>query len=396
MPTVFDVTTWRVPSRPSLRAHDDVGAVINDIVRQVKSEQRDPAHKPGAVVYIPPGDYSLKTRAVIDVSYLQVKGSGHGFTSLGIRDGTPDTSRWYETAAGGSHVRVENTDGHSEAFLVTRGGQPRLSSVEFRDFCIDGSPASGLRGPLTRTGIDCASDNDAFRVVGMGFVYLAHALVVRNADALAVTGNFVVECTDCIELLGAGQACLVSGNHLGAGGGGSAIRAEQHFGLLVTGNNVFPRGRSLVSLQDCRDSSISNNRLHSFAAGLVDMEGSCDRILVTGNHLRRDSEAGPPDRGSRDDLYGLVHVRGSSNLVTANLFALDVPAARARPAGAAPTAVLVASGSDNVVSGNAVAATGPVRSVVLDASTRRTKVLDSGTEEQLLAYSTDYAFRATP
>ncbi|MFF1359957.1 hypothetical protein [Streptomyces sp. NPDC058297] len=88
---------------------------------------------------------------------------------------------------------MENADGNTEAFLVQRSGSPRLSSVEFRDFCIDAvaftlGPESFTNG---KTGIRCASDNNSFKVVGMGFVFLERVLVNNGADAFDVTGNFI-------------------------------------------------------------------------------------------------------------------------------------------------------------------------------------------------------------
>ena len=83
--TIYDVTTWTVPGSPATTATTDIGAVVNSIIVDIKANQPDQASKPGAVIYIPPGDYSLKTRIVIDISYLQIKGSGHGFTSSSIR-----------------------------------------------------------------------------------------------------------------------------------------------------------------------------------------------------------------------------------------------------------------------------------------------------------------------
>jgi inulin fructotransferase (DFA-I-forming) len=90
--TVYDVTTWTIPGSPGTTAYTDIGAVINSIIADVKINQPTQSAKPGAVIYIPPGDYSLKTRVVIDVSYLQIKGSGHGFTSSSIRYNSGSTA----------------------------------------------------------------------------------------------------------------------------------------------------------------------------------------------------------------------------------------------------------------------------------------------------------------
>jgi inulin fructotransferase (DFA-I-forming) len=111
-----------------------------------------------------------------------------------------------------------------------------------------------------KTGIYVASANDSFRVTGMGFVYLEHALTICNADALSIHDNFIAECGSCIELRGWGQASKVTDNLIGAGPRGHSIYAQNHGGLLITANNVFPRGSSSVSLDGVTRSSVTNNR----------------------------------------------------------------------------------------------------------------------------------------
>jgi inulin fructotransferase (DFA-I-forming) len=399
--TVYDVTAWNIPGRPNVTAHTDIGAVINSIITDIKAKQPNQASKPGAVIYIPPGDYSLKTRVVIDISYLQIKGSGHGFASLSIRYNTADTSGWHEIWPGASHIKVENTDGNSEAFLVSRGGAPRLSSIEFRDFCIDGLSFTPTQNSYTngKVGIRIASDNDSFKVAGMGFVYLEHALINNGADAFDVTDNFIAECGSCVELTGASQATKVTNNHIGAGFVGFSIFAENAEGLLVQGNNIFPRGRSVVHLKTSTRCSITANRFQGFYPGMIDFEGVNKENLVAANHFRRLPEGFPPLQGfnnGKDDLYGVIHLLGDNNMVSTNIFAFDVPSAAITPAGATPTIILVAGGDGNFISNNHFVTNVATKHVVLDASTTNTKVLDSGTADQVQAYTTNYALRPTP
>lgn len=93
----YDVTEWNVGN-----PYEDIGEVINSIIANVKSRQTDSdineGGKPGAVIYIPPGDYHLTTQVVIDISYLKIMGSGHGFTSSSIRFNTPESDwpNWHE------------------------------------------------------------------------------------------------------------------------------------------------------------------------------------------------------------------------------------------------------------------------------------------------------------
>ena len=89
-----------------------------------------------------------------------------------------------------------------------REGSPRVGAVVFENFCLDGTSFGSDENSYVngKTGILIETDNDACRVRDMGMVYLEHALIVRGADALDVSGNFLTECGSCVELLGAGQA----------------------------------------------------------------------------------------------------------------------------------------------------------------------------------------------
>src|SRR6478736_6957252 len=80
----YDVTTW-----PHGDPVEDIGEVINSIIADVNARQTvaddQDRGKPGAVIYIPPGDYRLRTQVRINTSFLRIEGSGHGFTSSSIR-----------------------------------------------------------------------------------------------------------------------------------------------------------------------------------------------------------------------------------------------------------------------------------------------------------------------
>ncbi|MCO1339697.1 fructotransferase [Kocuria polaris] len=378
-----------------------MGLIINSIIADIKSQQTSQASKPGAIIYIPPGDYSLKTRVEVDISYLTIRGSGHGFTSLSIRYNAGSTSNWHEINPGASRIRVENTDGKSEAFRVYRTGDPRLSSVVFENFCLDGVSFGGDENDYTngKTGILFDSANDACRVERMGMVYLERGLVVRDTDALSVSGNFLAECGSCVELTGSGQASKVTDNLIGAGFVGHSIFAEGHYGLLVSGNNVFPRGKSSVHFKNCDRSTITSNRFHAFYPGMVIFEGACTENLIGANHFLRQMEPFNPMKpynNGLDDLFGLVHVAGSNNTVTGNHFSYDVGAGSVTPPGQTPTIILVASGDNNFIATNNTVSPITVHTVVLDAATKGSKVLDSGDEDQVVRYASDYAFRPTP
>ena len=436
----YDVTAWHHGD-----PFEDVGEVINSIIADVKSRQTESdvndGGKPGAVIFIPPGDYRLRTQVLIDISFLKIQGAGHGFTSSSIRFNVPRES-WpglHELWPGGSRILVDlplgdgQDESHGAAIRVARRGSPRISSVEFSNFCLDGlhftadGPGNNPENSYVngKTGIYVADANDSFRINGMGFVYLEHALRIYNADALSIHDNFIAECGSCIELRGWGQASKITDNLVGAGFRGHSIYAEHHGGLLITANNVFPRGASSVHLDGVTRSSVTNNRLHSFYPGMVVLEGNSSENLVASNHFLRDLEPWTSLLGvdnGLDDLFGLLSISGSNNSVIGNHFSEILDSQSIRPTGATPVIIRLTSGSGNYLSSNHVVAMDvdarasdsafeaqvdallatedsqglAVTTVMVDAASTRNTILDSGRNDQVVVDKAVNAYRATP
>ena len=436
----YDVSTW-----PKGNASEDIGEVINSIIDDIKRRQpvadANNGGKPGAVIYIPPGDYHLRTQVVIDCSFLRIEGSGHGFASSSIRFNVPE-DEWpdlHELWPGGSRILVDIPfdadvdESKGAAFYVERSGRPRLSSVVFSNFCIDGlhfdSDGSDVHAENTyvngKTGIYVASSNDSFRVTGMGFVYLENALTVYNADALSIHDNFIAECGNCIGLRGWGQASKITDNLIGAGFRGQSIYAEHHGGLLITASNVFPRGASSIHLDGVTRSNVSNNRLHSFYPGMVILGAGSSENLVATNHFLRDHEPWTPFIGldnGLDDLNGILCVSGSDNSVIGNHFSQVIDSRNIQPAGATPVIIRLMSGTGNLVSNNHVVAKDvqansddscfsaqvdallateasaglSVTTVMVDPESSGNTILDSGTDAEVLADRAANALRPTP
>ncbi|WP_347549062.1 NosD domain-containing protein [Pseudalkalibacillus hwajinpoensis] len=437
----YDVTEWPVGN-----PYEDIGEVINSIIADIKSRQTDTdvnkGGKPGAVIYIPPGDYHLGSQVVIDISYLKIMGSGHGFTSSSIRFNTSE-NEWadlHELWPGGSRILVDiplevnDEEYKGAAFYVERSGNPRISSVEFSDFCIDGlhfiEDGSGETNPENtytngKTGIYVASACDSFRITGMGFVYLEHGITIYHADALTIHDNFIAECGNCIELRGWGQASKITDNLIGAGFKGYSIYAQNFGGLLITANNVFPRGASSIYFDGVTRSSITNNRLHSFYPGMVVFRENCSENLVSSNHFLRDHEPWTPFLGidnGLDDLYGLLYISGNNNSVIANHFSEVINTQNIKPVGATPVIIRIVSSNGNYISNNHVVATEvhakisdscfsaqvdalltteaseplTVTTVLVEKESLQNTILDTGSDAQVVMDKTVNAFRATP
>lgn len=390
--TVYDVTTFN----GSVSPHHDIGKVINEIIADIKSRQTTQKTRPGAVIYIPPGHYDLRTRVLIDISFLTIKGSGHGFMSEAIRDDTSDTTKWIEIQPGSSHIRVKHTDGNNEAFLVQRDGSPteigRLNGIVFQDFCIDGvaSTKPYVEGNH-KIGISVQSDNDSFRFEGMGFVYLTQAMVVKGADACSFTNNFVAECGTSISLTGASQVAKITNNYLISAWAGYSVFAENAEGILISGNTIlWACNITLINSNRC---NISANKLLSNFPSMIALTNGSAENLISGNHFRRVYGDGTSTR--YDDLFGLVHINGSDNALTGNQFSFSVPAANITPSGADPTLILVAGGDRNYLATNNIKANLGVK-VVLDSSSTETKILYSAKSSELNSYTDNYSLVATP
>lgn len=440
----YDITEWSVGN-----PYEDIGGVINSIIADIKSRQTDSdskeGGKPGAVIYIPPGDYHLVTQVVIDISYLKIAGSGHGFTSSSIRFNTPESewSDWHEVWPGGSRILVDISPeaGGEEyagaAFYVKRSGDPRISSVEFADFCIDGlhflNDGSETDPENTyvngKTGIYIASAQDSFRITGMGIVYLEHGITIYNADALAIHDNFIAECGSCIELRESGQASKITDNLIGAGYNGYSIYVQNFGGILITANNIFPRGASSIYFAGVVRSTITSNRFHSFYPGMLVFQENCSENLVSSNHFLRDHEPWSPMQAYHnglDDLYGLLYISGNNNSVIANHISETIDTRYITPAGASPVIIHVVSGKGNYISANHIVATTEaseaknvengscfstqvgalltadkleelhVTTVLVERESLQNTILDSGSDVQVVMDRTVNAFRATP
>ena len=441
----YDVTEW-----PEGDPSKDIGAVINSIIADIKNRQANPdindGGKPGAVIYIPPGDYRLVSQVVVDISYLRIVGSGHGFTSSSIRFNTPvhELAHWHEVWPGGSRILVDIPEGAADdpagraAFLIKRDGNPRISSVEFADFCIDGlhfTEDASMSGDAEnsykngKTGIHIGSANDSFRMTGMGLIYLEHGIVAHDADALTIDNNFIAECGNCVELRGMGQASKISNNLIGAGYNGHSIYAENYGGILISANNVFPRGASSVHFLNVARSSITGNRFHSFYPGMLIFSGNCSENLVSSNHFLRDREPWAPmtpyDNGL-DDQFGLLHINGTNNSIIANHISESIDSKFLKPPAVKPIIIRIVSGRGNYIANNHIVATTEaseisdapnsacfatqvgallstenlapldVVAVMIEKEAVQNVILDSGTDLQVLIDRTANAFRATP
>ena len=226
-----------------------------------------------------------------------------------------------------------------------------------------------------------------------------------------------------------GQASRIANNLIGAGYNGHSIYAENYGGLLISANNVFPRGASSIQFSGVVRSSITGNRLHSFYPGMLVFSDNCSENLVSANHFLRDREPWAPmmkyDNGL-DDLFGLLHINGSNNSVIANHISESIDTQYIRPSTARPVMIRVVSGRGNYIANNHIVATTEpsetkdapnsacfstqvgallstnnlkaleVTTVMVEKESFQNTILDSGSDKEVVMDRTVNAFRGTP
>jgi inulin fructotransferase (DFA-I-forming) len=226
-----------------------------------------------------------------------------------------------------------------------------------------------------------------------------------------------------------GQASKVTNNLIGAGYNGYSIYAENFGGLLVSGNNVFPRGRSSIEFSGVARSSITGNRFHSFYPGMLIFSSNCSENLVSSNHFLRDHEPWAPmtryDNGL-DDQFGLLHLNGDNNSVISNHISESIDPQFLKPASEKPVIIRIVSGRGNYVANNHIVATTvsaqandapntdcfstqveailwtrnlttlDVIAVKIEPGSTQNTILDSGSDSQVAIDRAANMFRGTP
>jgi inulin fructotransferase (DFA-I-forming) len=158
---------------------------------------------------------------------------------------------------------------------------------------------------------------------------------------------------------------------------------------------------------------------------MVILAANSSENLVAANHFLRDREPWTPFLGVHnglDDLYGLLCLSGSNNSVIGNHFSEVIDIQSIRPPGARPVIIRLMAGGGNYVSNNHVVGINVdakssssafsaqvdalltvdasrdlvVTAVLVDSTSVRNIILDSGEEACVDLDKANNAFRATP
>lgn len=394
-PNVYDVTTFPASVSP----YTDIGRVINEIIADIKARQITQTTRPGAVVYIPPGDYHLLTTVLIDISFLQIKGSGHGWLTQETRDNDPSyhPATWNETTPGGSHIIVDFTTGPQAAFKISRTGDfhyvGRVSGVEFRNFMIDGS--SGVR-PHTaspyKIGIAIDSNTDSVFIDGMGFTYLGSGIIAHSADGLLITNNMICEIGNCIQLYDYSTSVKITNNYLLSDWGGASVYAENADNTVITDNIIEYCGT--VRLYNCTNGFISGNRIDSGWPHCIWVEVSND-MVISNNHIRRQDNISFTN--GLDDTTGILYANGARNSIVGNRITVEQQPGNLRlPSGGTLNAIWVDGGDTHLMMNRISCNTGASPKLWVTAGASNTRVIFSANSSQLLDHSTSSQVVLTP
>jgi hypothetical protein len=286
---VYNLLDWGAASdEPSLDAADAFDAIFDDL------DQRD---RVAAAIFVPEGTFHLRRPVTLRHDFITIGGIGHGFAT-GTGNG------------GASRIIV---DAESGFVVPRRPGAPRVSSLVFRDFLLDGGSAAERR-----RGIAVLQDNDGVTIRDIALNAFGAAITLVAADAASITGNMILENSSCLRLEVAGIACVVANNRMGGKPDGVTAFFEGQERLVVAGNNIFPDGYANVVAKNCRHCAITGNQVQSYYTGAIHLEGSSNHNTVVGNDIR----TGPgPDRPwnegagvARDADFGVVRIEGDDNL----------------------------------------------------------------------------------
>ncbi|WP_322976071.1 glycosyl hydrolase family 28-related protein, partial [Limosilactobacillus reuteri] len=177
----------------------------------------------GGTIFIPNGNYFLKSTVNIDRSYVHVMGLNHG-----LRSGIDPVDGSTQAGGGGAKVTVQNP---ITAFkLENTHNSNRLSGITFSGFDLRGDTNAGV-------GIDGVSNTDRVVIDNMTINNVGIGVRLHAADAPRITNSWIAETQSSILLTGASQQAEIKNNSLGAQPKGTTIYMENPDRFKFSGNN---------------------------------------------------------------------------------------------------------------------------------------------------------------
>ncbi|OUP87199.1 hypothetical protein B5F04_08780 [Limosilactobacillus reuteri] len=320
----------------------------------------------GGTIFIPNGNYFLKSTVNIDRSYVHVMGLNHG-----LRSGIDPVDGSTQAGGGGAKVTVQNP---ITAFkLENTHNNNRLSGITFSGFDLRGDTNAGV-------GIDGISNTDRVVIDNMTINNVGIGVRLHAADAPRITNSWIAETQSSILLTGASQQAEIKNNSLGAQPKGTTIYMENPDRFNISGNNIYPDGASAIRILNPVHGSIVGNTISAYYNGMIEFlpnsEGTFGNgNVISSNVIALESWHDNPD--GKDNKWGIVHIEAFSNVISDNnILANGSPADT--------TGILVMKGDYNRIANN-----------VMNISDTNSKVVINGAaNNNWVIYSTEgFAFQ---
>lgn len=260
----------------------------------------------GGIIYIPNGNFFLKSTVTIDRSYVHIMGLNHG-----LRSGIDPSDGTTQTGGGGAKVTVQNS---ISAFKIQNThNDKRLSGITFSGFDLKGDTNGGV-------GIDGVSNTDRVVIDNMTINNIGTGVKLNGADAPRITNSWIAETESSIQLTGASQQAEIKSNSLGAQPQGITILLENADRYNISGNNIYPDGSSAIRLLNPVHGAIVGNTISAYYTGIIEMLPNGTNYgnsnVISGNVISIESWENNPI--GRDNKWGIIHIEGYDNLISGN------------------------------------------------------------------------------
>jgi hypothetical protein len=245
-----------------------------------------------------------------------------------------------------------------------RAGAPRVSSIQLENFLIQGRGAE-----KNQIAINIDQDNDAVHIIGVSTINVDTGLRLSGSDACMVRGCWIAEVRNGLLAVGASQQLLVANNHFGAQPAGKSVFLENPKWANIVGNNIYPDGYVCLEAIGAKDCTFIGNNIQSYYTGAVIIKGDGNLFSGKVQALRDDAGNWNPKGIGQDYLYGLIHVNGNDNHITASTVNSAQPENHTR--------ILIMGGNGNWVTNTKIYGVSSNRKVVVNGTCVDTRIVHS-------------------
>ena len=313
----------------------------------------------GGTIFIPNGNYFLKSTVNVDRSYVHIMGLNHG-----LRSGIDPVDGSTQAGGGGAKVTVQNP---ITAFkLENTHNNNRLSGITFSGFDLRGDTNAGV-------GIDGVSNSDRIVIDNMTINNVGIGVRLHAADAPRITNSWIAETQSSILLTGASQQAEIKNNSLGAQPKGTTIYMENPDRFNISGNNIYPDGASAIRILNPVHGSIVGNTISAYYNGMIEFLPNSEGTFGNGNVISSNVFAleschDNPDR--KDNKWGIVHIEAFNNVIIGNILL-----ANGTPHNT--TGILIMRGDYNRIANNVITIPDTVSKVVINGAANNNWVVYS-------------------